>query len=192
MCHVVARFTDNRPPLHLASISGRQKRATTRADELVALVQDVTRIKRAKRPRKPMGRAESIPADAGSIELIAHNLQRLQEDGRQGSFVIFVAKRDANYYIQFAGSKGEPGLYAEAVENEYIAEGFKLDEDQLRRLEELGWELGTSYSGANYAREWLAETDAERREIAEIVVQTFTEAYGVPADHPLEAELNLE
>lgn len=126
-----------------------------------------------------------------NLNLIVHNLRRIQEEGGEGSFVIFEADKQANYYIQFAGQNGDPVLFGEAVENEYIVEGYKLSGEKLHKLSALGWGYEAA-TGANYSQSWQAAVDSHREDIARIVLQTFEEVYGVDISQPLDVTLVLD
>ena len=120
---------------------------------------------------------------------INENLRKIQEEGGRGNFVVFEADSGANYYIQFAGQKGDSSLYGEAVGNDFISEGYKLNaEPACPTTRQLGW----SAAGANYSQRWEAASDAERETIAQLVVQTLRDVYGIDPTQSLQVRLSLE
>jgi hypothetical protein len=126
----------------------------------------------------------------GPIKSIVTALRRIQEEGGSGNFVIFTAGAKENYYIQFAGGVGEPKLYAEAVSNECLEPALWLNEDQIARLQSMGWNPPTGTP--NFHREWQATTDSDRLVIASAVMLTFVEIYGVSPDRELDINLVLQ
>jgi hypothetical protein len=118
---------------------------------------------------------------------IAGALTDIQQKGGENNFVILKAGR--NYYIQFATSTGQSELYAEAVSNHYLSPENALSDDQIAVLESLGW---MPQMNGNHYRNWEADSDERRVEIARQVIRTFMEVYGIPSDIHLEMELVLE
>ena len=128
-----------------------------------------------------------------TVQLIAHNLKRIQSEGGDSNFVIFIANQDANYYIQVAGQNGDSNLYIEAVNNDYISRQYKLEAAALSKLKELGWaDLDPDGSG-NYYQNWQVNSDEVRLQIAVNLMNTFMEVYGFDSNYEeLEVNLNLE
>ena len=137
----------------------------------------------------PDGSKVSGPVDK-NLSLIKDNLRRIQEEGGSGNFVIFLADEQANYFIQFAGQNRDPMLIGEAPENRLIPDAFTLIPAKLKILEDLGWQFH-AHSGMNYSQEWQAVTDKHRSAIAQVVLQTFQQVYGVDINQPLKVEINL-
>jgi hypothetical protein len=137
----------------------------------------------------PAAITADTPSEGGNVSMIAKALGRLQAEGGNNNFVIFIADADRNYYIQFTGARGQGELYAEAVSNQFLEPANALTDDQMARLESLGW---IRQEGNNYYRNWTAASDSERLAIAQEVVQTFVEVYGIGADDPIQTELTLE
>ena len=126
-----------------------------------------------------------------NVATIATLLQRIQEEGGTGNFVVFIADAEANYYIQFAGEASEPELYAEAVSNEFLEPKFKLNQDQISALQALGWSAPSS-DRVNFYRDWHATNHEHRVHIAREVMRTFSEIYGIAPDQPLSVNLGLQ
>lgn len=136
---------------------------------------------------------------ADNLITIVASLRRIQTEGVviPSNAAIFTADPVKNYYIQFAAGRDntpEPRdgtyLYAEAVGNEYLERKFALGRDQLMRLQALGWNLPDS--SGNYWRTYQAADDRERQWIAQDVIQTFAEVYGLPADHMITVEVQID
>lgn len=135
---------------------------------------------------------------ADNLDNIVGSLRRIQTEGADipNNSAIFTADPAKNYYIQFAaGHDNTPDphdgayLYAEAVGNEYLERKFALSREQVMRLQALGWNLPDS--SGNYWRTYQAADDRERQWIAQDVMQTFAEVYGVPSDHGIQVELQF-
>jgi hypothetical protein len=133
----------------------------------------------------------NLEAGNQNIQLIAHTLKRIQEEGGDSNFVIFIADSTANYYVQAAGQNGDPNLYLEAVHNDYIDVNYKLDAGALTKLEALGW-VDPAPDNGNFYKDWQANSDEARLKIAQDVVRTFIEVYGFDSDQELDVNLNLE
>jgi hypothetical protein len=123
--------------------------------------------------------------------LIVENLRAIQTKGGYGNFVIFEVDKQANYYIQFTGQKGNPVLYAEAASNQVIKTSLQLSHQQQTQIEALGWSP-PSPGMMNYFRDWLASSDDDLLAIAKVVIQTFNTGYKINPNTPLTANLNLE
>jgi hypothetical protein len=121
--------------------------------------------------------------------MIAEALKRVQTEGGKGNAVIFIADEQKNYYIQFAAANGQTELYAEASDNKYLSSRYALSDEQIAKLEGLGW---TRKNEGNHYRNWSANTDEERLAIGEEVMRTFIEVYGISPNGSIEIELILE
>ena len=122
---------------------------------------------------------------------IAQNLRKIQKGGGEGNFVIFTVDLEANTFIQLVGKKDDARLYAETPSNQVIPDGHQLSEDQDDLLEVLGWQPPAG-DELNYHRTWRATSHEDRLMIAQEIMQTFVEVYGIEADQPLDVNLNLE
>jgi hypothetical protein len=129
-----------------------------------------------------------------NVEIIAATLQRIQEEGKRNNFAIFEGDVRRNYYIQFSAEPGSTFLTAEAVSNRFLKPENILSPDQQARMRQLGWtppQIGNN-KGPNFYWRWEADTDAARQAIAELIVRTFVEGYGLAPDKPLIVSLVLE
>ena len=121
-------------------------------------------------------------------EIIISSLRQIQEEGGDGSFTVFSYDP---YFIQFMAHKDEP-LYAEAVSNNFLEGDFRLNEDQMNRLETMGW-LPPDELQVNYWQDNLSgNNDDERLAIAKLVIKTFKEIYNLPEGKELKVEVILE
>ncbi len=129
-----------------------------------------------------------------NITIIVESLRRIYEEGDENNYVNFSASTRAEkcYYIQLAGRRGDALLDAEAVGNKNLEPNSILNEKQLLGLQSMGWNppLPGDLVG-NFHREWEASDDNDRLPIAKSVMRTFTEAYGIGSDEPLEVDLYL-
>ena len=125
------------------------------------------------------------------LTTIYEALQQLHREGGHSNFVIFTAEHIESYYVQVAGERGGPRLYAEAVSNDFLRPEFALTPKQIAHMRQLGWQLPEQGEG-NFFREWQARFDADRRQVAQFILQTLTEVYGVPANEPFDVNLVLE
>ena len=128
-------------------------------------------------------------SERGNREMIADALRRIQEEGGENNFVIFTADQERNYYIQFAIGRGQTTFLAEAVSNQFLSPEHALSNEQIARLESMGWD---HQEGSNYCRYWEASSDEERSDIAQEVMRTFIEVYGISPNDPIETKLVLE
>lgn len=123
-----------------------------------------------------------------NLNNIVAALRQIQDDGGDGNFVVFTADPAKNYYIQFVGELGHDDLFGEAVSNEFLERPYQLTPMQENKLRDLGWQAGEG----NFFQEWVASDDDERREIAQVIIQTFVDVYHMPPKQPIEVVVNLE
>ena len=128
-----------------------------------------------------------------NAQVIAAALQRIQEEGKQSNFVVFRGDVNRNYYIQFSAEPGASVLHAEAVSNRFLDAKDALSPDQQAQLRALGWTppQSSGNQGPNFYHRWTCTTDDERLEVAQVIIQTFAEVYGLPTDKPLIVNLVL-
>jgi hypothetical protein len=110
---------------------------------------------------------------------IAEALRRLVDDGvREGAYVILAGGPSRPYYVQFAVDGGL--LWCEAVHNERLEPAHRLGRRQIRQLKLLGWH-DPPQRGQNYVRAFTPERPEDYLEIARLVREAFSSAYGLPA-----------
>ena len=146
-----------------------------------------TREQPAQQPTQP-----TAVSREHNVTAIAQTLKRIQSEGGQGNFCIFIADADKNYYIQFAARANDAALYAEVVGNQVLKSDAKLTESQHQQLLAAGWHKQSFEVHGNYSREWTAFDDADRLSIAEAVMHTLTRIYGVPSDRTIDVNLELQ
>ena len=120
---------------------------------------------------------------------IADAIKRAQTEGGDGNAIVVIADTKKNYYIQFAMMRGKAEIYAEAVSNKYLKPENALSDEQLSKLEALGWQRN---EGQNYYRNWTANNDEDREAISQDVMRAFIEVYGLPVNVEVKIELILE
>ncbi len=125
-----------------------------------------------------------------NLSIIADSLRRIQTEGSNGNFVIFMADAKKNYYVQFMGARDKTNLYAEAVGNKVLPRAAALGPDLVARLQAMGW--NPPEKSPNFYREWEAASDKDRQSIAHEVMRVLVEVYGVQPDQPLAVELELQ
>lgn len=125
------------------------------------------------------------------LTTISEALRQLHLEGGHSNFVIFTAEHIESYYVQVGGERGGPRLYAEAVSNDFLRPEFALTPKQIAHMQALGWQLPEHGEG-NFYREWQAHFDADRQQVAQLILQTLTEVYGVPANEAFDVNLVLE
>ena len=94
------------------------------------------------------------------------------------NFIILRADEAKNYYVQFAASRGEPIVRAEAVSNLYLEPAHMLSPRQSKALLALGWNPPTPGQSPNFYRDWEVRDAKTRRQMARLALQTLVEIYG--------------
>jgi hypothetical protein len=132
-----------------------------------------------------------------SMPIISTSLRRIQNEGEStANFVIFIADKEKNYYIQvttesnsspYSQNVDQYSLYAEAVGNSILDPQYALQPSQLEQTRTLGWK--SSSLTPNFYQTWRAQTDHERNLIARIIIDTFIKTYGKRMDQAIEVEL---
>ena len=118
---------------------------------------------------------------------IAAALRKLTNDGGNSNFVI-VSCGDA--YVQFAGTRGGPDLYCEAVGNEYLPKDRQLGPEKIERLEQLGFNLDDD--PPQFSRRFKVKDEAEARALARTTLDILAGVYGCRRDSQLSIEVTLE
>lgn len=158
-------------------------------------------------PRRPAGAGEpagdalqrlEVRTDQGEeaiYDQIVSIFRRLLEEGGDHNFVIFVGAktggRSAEYYVQFATSRGSAEIYGEAVSNHYLERSFALGRRQKAELARLGWSPPRG-KHPNYYRYWQALNDRDLGDIAAVAITTLRRVYGWRGDKFLEVKLHLD
>lgn len=122
-------------------------------------------------------------------DLVIAVIENLLYYGGNSNFAILSLGKD--YYIQMATEKGAYQIYVEAVGNYYLYEDSFLSEDQINRLIELTWQPPDRKDG-NFFLIHNVDSEHEREELAELILHTASEVYGVNEIEEEQVNLNLE
>jgi len=119
-------------------------------------------------------------------------LRRIVEEGGDHNFVILHADDRKNYYVQFAGSRGEAIVRGEAVSNHYLEPAHMLSPKRSKALLALGWNPPVPGEDLNFYRDWDARSEKTRRQMARLAMQTLVEIYGLAPRERVGFELWLD
>ena len=125
------------------------------------------------------GAAQSGHRPIRGIRAIATMLKRILEEGGDHNFIILDADEAKNYFVQFAGSRGEAIIRAEAVSNLYLEPAHMLDRRRSNGLLALGWTPPTPGQSPNFYRDWDARDARTRRQMARLALRTLEEIYAL-------------
>jgi hypothetical protein len=121
-----------------------------------------------------------------TAETLVEHLRKLTAEGGADNRLV-VASRD--YYMVFAGKRGDPELLAEAVTNFYLPRAAELTSG---RRDQIARRRFTERPGRNNLyRSVRPQTDAELRSFADEVLEIFSKAYAVEPGEPAELDLQL-
>jgi ATP-dependent helicase IRC3 len=112
----------------------------------------------------------------------------MQEDGESNFMVI---QLDKDYFIQVAGVKNSSELICEAISNKFIPTQRRLNEGQLRRMIELGWEIPKK-SDYHYFMEVTVSSDESLVDLVQTITMTAQEIYGAKTISKKMIEINPE
>ncbi len=138
------------------------------------------------------GAAQSGLRFVKGIRAIAAMLRRIVEEGGEHNFVILFADESKNYFVQFAGSRGQAIVRGEAVSNHYLEPAHMLSPRRSKALLALGWNPPTPDQSPNFYRDWDARSEKTRRQMARLAMQTLVEIYGLPPTERVGFELRLD
>ena len=129
-----------------------------------------------------------------NLKTITASLKRLQTEGGEGGYVIFVANEKKNYYVQFSGSRSTRLLDAEAVSNKFLKPEYSLRQEQIAKLISMGWKPPSvgSKGSPNYFRDWKSTNDEERLTIGQAVLRTLIDVYGLDNSRPITLQMDLK
>ncbi len=119
-------------------------------------------------------------------------LRRIVEEGGDHNFVILHADDSKNYYVQFAGSRGQAIVLGEAVSNHYLEPAHMLSPKRSKALLALGWNPPAPGKDMNFSRDWDARSEKTRRQMARLAMQTLVEIYGLPPTERVGLKLWLD
>ncbi len=126
-----------------------------------------------------------------SLEELVIPLRRLLNEGGEGNYLVVVLDEEKNYYVQVAGRCGGDGVSVEAVSNDSLEPRHALGDDQVGRLTSLGWEQPDA-EVPNFHRTMDVTTDGDYTVVAQLLMQTLIEVYGMGRDDVIDFDLSLE
>lgn len=138
------------------------------------------------------GAAQSGLRSIKGIGAIATMLKRILEEGGDHNFIILPGDEAKNYFVQFAGSRGEAIIRGEAVSNLYLEPAHMLDPKRSKALRALGWNPPTPGQSPNFYLDWDARDARTRRQMARLAVRTLVEIYGFEPTTRVWCKLFLE
>jgi hypothetical protein len=138
------------------------------------------------------GTAQSGHRSIKGIGALATMLERLLEEGGDHNFIILHADEAKNYFVQFAGSRGEAIVRGEAVSNLYLEPAHMLDPKRSKALRALGWNPPTPGQSPNFYRDWDARDTRTRRQMARLALRTLVEIYGLEPSARVGCKLFLD
>lgn len=138
------------------------------------------------------GAAQSDFRFVRGTKAITAALRRIVEEGGDHNFVILHADDRKNYYVQFAGSRGQTIVRGEAVSNHYLEPAHMLSPKRSRALLALGWNSPAPGEDLNFYRDWDARSEKTRRQMARLAMRTLVEIYGLAPTERVGFELWLD
>ena len=138
------------------------------------------------------GAAQSGLRLVRGIEAITVALRRIVEEGATHNFIILRADEAKNYYVQFAASRGETTVRAEAVSNLYLEPADMLSLRRSKALLALGWNPPTPGQSPNFYRDWDVRDEKTRRQMARRAMRTLVEIYGLAPTERVGLSLHLQ
>jgi hypothetical protein len=130
--------------------------------------------------------------DARAVHAVAVALRRIVEEGGDHNFLILHADDRKNYYVQFAGSRGQAIVRGEAVSNHYLEPAHMLSPKRCKALLALGWNAPAPGEDLNFYRDWDARSKQTRREMARLAARTLVEIYGLAPTERVGFEFHLD
>lgn len=136
-----------------------------------------------------------------NLATIVESIRRCQEEGdpEYVNFVNIIADEKKHSIIYLMAGRGHPAVDAEAISNENLRPENQLNDSQIALLQSLGWNHPDTGEGpfniGNFYRDdydWIAYDDEDRMIIAQEIMYTFVEVYGISPRKTIEVELVLE
>jgi hypothetical protein len=135
----------------------------------------------------PPGESRSISVSVRLDEWLsgegAQLLSRLLSEGGQGNFAIASFEQ---YFVQFAGGRGDLTLHVEAVSNSYLPPTQHLAHAQIAALQAAGFLLDPQIGN------FVLNANPDESFAAQVAGTVLREVYGVPLDAALKVELTFE
>ena len=117
-----------------------------------------------------------------TMKKISKYLKSIYNEGGDNNF--FGIYKDP-YYIQVNGGRKSPKVYLDAVSNAHLEEEEKLSDEQIKKLEEMGFE---EESRSNNLSKELDFSEEKVPELTGFIVKVL-EIYGID---PYKAEFEIE
>ena len=121
--------------------------------------------------------------------VIARALDKLISEGIDGSYLI-VAIDEVYFQFLSIGDMEQRWLYCEAVSNEFLPEGQKLEPEQITALTLMGFV--ESVETPNYSCDFNVSDSAILTDIGRMTLQVFVTIYLCPPDSEVDIDLHIE
>ena len=121
--------------------------------------------------------------------VIARALDKLISEGTYGSYLI-VAIDEVYFQFLSIGDMEQRWLYCEAVSNEFLPEGQKLEPEQITALTLMGFV--ESVETPNYSCDFNVSDSAILTDIGRMTLQVFVTIYLCPPDSEVDIDLHIE
>ena len=95
------------------------------------------------------------------------------------------------FYVQFAGSPGNPQVTCESISNEYLPKKLKMPPEAIEQLKGFGFLLGAG-EFENFSRTYEITTEKQAKEVAKLAMRILQEVYGLPKSAEVQIEVSLE
>ncbi|MBK8396691.1 MAG: hypothetical protein IPL26_15835 [Leptospiraceae bacterium] len=125
------------------------------------------------------------------LTTIFQTILQMHTEGGFKNFATFISNDEKNYYVQITGEKEGDSIYAEAVSNQSLKSPNQLNTNQINLLLRMGW-LEPKGGEGNFYRTWSIAWDEDRKVVAEFLLQTLREVYGLFEGDELIVEIALE
>ena len=121
--------------------------------------------------------------------VIARALDKLISEGTDGSYLI-VAIDEVYFQFLSIGDMEQRWLYCEAVSNEFLPEGQKLEPEQITALTLMGFV--ESVETPNYSCDFNVTGSAILTDIGRMTLQVFVTINLCPPDSEVDIDLHIE
>ena len=121
--------------------------------------------------------------------VIARALDKLISEGTDGSYLI-VAIDEVYFQFLSIGDLQQRWLYCEAVSNEFLPEGQKLEPEQITALTLLGFV--ETVETPNYSCDFNVSDSGVLADIGRMTLQVFATIYLCPSDSEVDIDLHIE
>ena len=133
----------------------------------------------------------NFPEIGENTRAIAELVRFLQEFSFCGGVVELKGGEDWQYYIEFHVMTSISEVNGWAVGNANLKANDVLDENQLTKLETLGWVQPTAKSHGDFEKVWFVNSARSRALMAGEIMRTFLDVYGHLKGEQLELHVQL-